>query len=252
MPVKQILVIITVCLFYCTGCTPPPPKAPVWESVKFKDLVRKKHSPQNALESPMQFNMYIFSLPADNFIAVKDVWTTLSTKPIQFISHDSFDENGFAAGAGKTAMWEPIAEKLRAAKSTNLKTTDLVIFSKNQEYVSLLKLEAEKNIFYRTQDNKINGATLGPGEAVLRLTAVTPPDVRGVCKLTVEPMFKSTATPGEAPADANDLVFTTATFSVRMSPGDFVLLGPASFSRQDMTLSSIFFSSPDASTCKSI
>ena len=247
MPVKQIFIIIAVCLFYCIGCTPPP-KVPVWENVKFKDLARTKHSPQNALESPMQFNVYIFALPTDNFAYVKDVWTTLSTKPIRFISQDSFGENGFAAGVGKTTLWEPVAKKLRDANGKNLKTTNLIMFNNNQEYVSLLKLETEKNIFYRTQDNQISGATLGPGDAMLRLTAITPPDVRGVSKLTIEPMFKNMAPSQTASADANDLVFTTVTFSVKMSPGDFVLLGPASFSRQDMTLGSIFFSSPDTST----
>lgn len=229
-------------LFSCVGCAPP--KTPVWENVKYKDLAREKHSPQSVSESPLQFNVYIFSLPAGNFADIKDVWTPLSAKQIQCVSRDSFGENGFVAGTGTTALWQPVAEKLRAAKSKNLRTTDLVMFGGNQEYVSLLKLEAEKNIFYRTPDNQINGATLGPGEMLLRLTAVTPPDVRGVCNLTVEPMFKSAA----RSADANDLVFTAATFRAGMSPGDFVLLGPARFSRQAMTLGSIFFSSPDAST----
>jgi len=247
VPVRQIFAIITVCLFYCIGCTTPPPKTPIWENVKFKDLARTKHSPQSALESPLQFNMYIFSVPPFNFSSVKDVWSNLSTTPILFTSRESFGENGFVAGVGKIAQWEPIAEKLRAADGKNLKTTDFVIFSGNQEYVSLLKLEAEKNIFYRTQDNQINGATLGQGETMLRLTAVTPPDVRGVCKLTIEPMFKRTAKSQTAAADANDLVFTASTFSVRMSPGDFVLLGPASFSPRDMTLGSIFFWSPGIS-----
>jgi hypothetical protein len=245
--VKQIFVIIAVGLFYCIGCTPPP-EAPVWENVKYKDLARAKHAPQSVLEAPLQFNMYIFALPANNFSSVKDVWTTLSTKPIRFMSKDSFGENGFAAGIGKTTQWEPIAKELRAARSKNLKTTDLVMFPGDQEYVSLSKLDAEKNIFYRTQDNQISGATLGPGETLLRLTAVTLPDVRGVCKLTIEPMFKNAAKSPIAPADANDLAFTSATFSVRMSPGDFILFGPVNFSPQDMTLSSIFFSSPDPLT----
>jgi hypothetical protein len=248
VPVKQIFVIITICIFYCIGCTPPPSQTPVWENIKFKDLKHAKHSPQNALESPLQFNMYIFSLPAGNFAAVKDIWSNLSTKPIQFASQNSFGENGFAAGVGKTVMWEPIAEKLRAADGKNLKTIDLVMFPGNPEYVSLLSVDAEKNIFYRTQDNQINGATLGPGEAMLRLTAITPPDIRGVCKLTIEPMFKSMIKSLPASSDANDLAFTAAAFSVRMSPEDLILLGPASFSPQDMTLGSIFFSSPKTST----
>lgn len=243
---KQISAIITVCLFCCIGCTPP--KAPVWEGVKFKDLARTKHSPQSVLESPLQFNVYIFALPADNFADVKDVWAALSTKPLRFVSTDSFGENGFAAGVGTTTQWEPVAEKLREAESKTIKKTDLIMFGGNREDIALLKLEAEKNIFYRTQDDQINGATLGPGETTLRLAAVTLPDVRGVCTLTIEPMFRNTAKPGNAAADANELVFAAATFSAKMSPGDFVLLGPARFSRQDMTLGSLFFSSPDTST----
>jgi hypothetical protein len=243
--VKQIVVIIAVCLFYCVGCTPP--KTPVWENVKFKDLARAKHSPQNTPAPPLQFTMYIFALPADNFADIKDVWTALSTKPLRFSSPDLFGENGFAAGVGKTTTWEPIAEKLRQAESKTIKKTDLIIFSGSREDIALLKLEDEKNIFYRTQDDQINGATLGPGEMMLRLVAVTLPDVRGVCKLTVEPIFATTSKSPTILADTSDLAFAAATFSVQLSPGDFILLGPAGSSRQDMTLGGIFFSSPETS-----
>jgi hypothetical protein len=250
--VKQIFAIITVCLFYCIGCTPSPPNTPVWENVKLKDLARTKHSAQSgtSLDSPLQFTMYIFSVPANNFSTAKDAWTTLTTKSIRFVGENLFRENGFAAGVGQAATWESVAEKLRAAEGKNQKTTELIIFDAGFNRVSLLRIDAEKNIFYRAPNSQISGVTLGPGEAVLRISATTIPDMRGVCNLTVEPGFKNNAKLGSLSADTEDVVFSAVSFKAKMSEGDFILLGPASYASHDMTLSGIFFSSQDQSAAQ--
>jgi hypothetical protein len=252
VPVKQIFAIITVCLFYCVGCTPPPPNTPVWENVKFKDLARTKHPSQsgNTFDSPLQFTVYIFSVPADNFSTAKDAWTTLAAKPIRFVEEDLFRKNGFAAGVGQTATWESVAEKLRAAGSKNQKTTDLIMFDANFNRLSLLRIDAEKSIFYRAPNNQISGVTLEPGEAMLRFSAATIPDMRGACKLTVEPVFKNNAKTDSISADTEELVFSAVSFTATMSQGDFVLLGSVNYANRDMTLSGIFFSSQDRPTAQ--
>ncbi|MDO8301781.1 MAG: hypothetical protein Q7T18_00920, partial [Sedimentisphaerales bacterium] len=124
---------------------------------------------------------------------------------------------------------------------------DLIMFDNGANRISLLHIDSEKNIFCRTQDNQVTGVTLGPGETMLRLTAAATPEVRGVCKLTVEPIFKSTAKPDSISAVSDELAFDTVSFIATLSPGDFILLGPAAYAPQDMTLGSIFFSSPDKS-----
>ncbi|MDO8303564.1 MAG: hypothetical protein Q7T18_10010, partial [Sedimentisphaerales bacterium] len=92
-------VLTFVYLLLCVGCQPAPPESPVWERVKFKDLAAVKHSAQTdkTVSSPLQFTLYVFSIPADNFAAVKDIWTNLSAKSIRFTSEKLFGENGFVA-----------------------------------------------------------------------------------------------------------------------------------------------------------
>jgi hypothetical protein len=234
---KQISTIVLVCLLACLGCESIGNPKPVWEDIKFKELKAAKHSSQadKTILTLLQFNFYIISLPSDNFVAVNDIWTNLSKKAIHFTGGGLFTENGFAAGSGQSSQWPSIAEKLRAAQSKNRRTIDLIIPDKGTDYVSLLlKTNAEKNIFHKAKDDQVGGVTLGPGEAMFRLTAATITDMRGVCRLAVEPAFKS----------ADEVVFSEVSFTATMSPGDFILLGPARYFENDMTLSGIFFSSP--------
>jgi hypothetical protein len=235
--------VITMCILICAGCRSANEKTPVWGDVKIKELAAARHSQPtgSVVEPSVQFNVYIFSVPAANFASARDSWTTLSTKSILFTNLDLFGKNGFVVGAGRTDTWEPIAEKLRAAGGKNQRTVDLIMPPNNTDYVSLIRFAGEKNIFYRMENNQVNGVTLGPGEAMLRLTAATIPDMRGVCSLTVEPIFKNVAKPDVSSAGADELAFNTVSFRAKMSPGDLILLGPANYAKQDMTLSGIFF-----------
>jgi hypothetical protein len=245
---KQISQIVLACLFIGAGCQSVAPEPPVWEQVKFKDLAPSRNPQQT--DTPLQFNVYFFSVPAGNFPAVKDIWTTLAAKQIRFNNAGLFSQNGFVAGFGQQTAWPAVAEKLRNADTKSQKTIELIIPANNTDSVSLLRLDAEKNIFYKAQYDQVSGVTVGPGQSFFRFTASTIPDMRGVCRLTVEPIFQSTVRQYPTSGNTSELVFKAVSFSAQMSPGDFLLLGPSDYADQDMTLRGIFFSSPGQSAAQ--
>jgi len=250
--VKRLSILILSSLSICVGCQSVPAQKPVWEQVKLKELSAAKHSPQSdkARGQPLQFNVYVFSVPRANFRDVKGIWAKLSTKQIRFNGGNLFNENGFLAGFGQAAAWPPVAEKLKNADSKNLKTINLIMLDNSTERILLLQSDSEQNIFFKAQDNQLNGVTLGPGEAMLRITAATIPDKRGVCNLTIEPTFNPSAKPSSPLVDNEEIVFNSVSLTAQMSAGDFLLLGPANYASQGMTLSSIFFSSGDKSSAQ--
>lgn len=228
----------------CPGCQKPQQK-PVWEDIKFRELAAPRHTPsaQNRLEPPFQFDVYIFNVPLESFSELKTAWQALETEKITFKSRQFFNQNGFAAGLGQRETWPGIAEVLRGIESENSRTVDLIMADNSTERVFVKQLDSEKNIFYKTQTGQLSGSTVGPGKALIRLTASTIPDRRGVCRLTVEPAFTGTERSALAAAP-EEITFDSMPFTATMSQGDFVLLGPRE-TKQEMALGSIFFSLPD-------
>jgi hypothetical protein len=92
----------------------------------------------------------------------------------------------------------------------------------------------------------MEGVTIGPGALVLWVKADKIPGSRGVCNVKAQPVFGSPIRiplPDSAAYErSNELVFTTVGFELKMSPGDFFLLGPGKYVSNQITLSSLFFS----------
>ena len=94
----------------------------------------------------------------------------------------------------------------------------------------------------------MEGESLGPGRLALRIGAGKITGARGVCSVSVSPVFVPPMTSSipqlAARAKADEFVFSATGFGLRMSPGDFLLLGPEKYSHGQMTLSGYFFSRP--------
>jgi hypothetical protein len=231
------------------GCQGPEPEKPVWQDIKFKELAIAKHSSpaQNPLQPPFQLNVYIFDVPIGNFDIVRACWDNLDRKQIRFKNEEIFSQNGFLAAMGSTSVWPKVAEKLHQADSKTLKSVDLIMANNDTERIPVSQIDAEKSIFYKTLNGQISGATVGPGKAMLRLTASTISDMRGVCRLTIEPAFTSTIRSGISAGAPEEIIFDSMPFTARISQGDFILLGPA-ITAQEMALGSLFFETPDKTT----
>jgi len=238
--VFQIAILCCVSLLF-TGCNGSKESKPIWQQMKINDIApsyKSKHDGVKRLKT-INFSVNIFEIPAENINAMDDVWRHLYTKTLQFNNYNAFNSNLFVAGIGQIQMWDKIRNLLLAADSRRVKIISLLIPAGQTQNIPIAELNNERTIFYTSTADLIEGATIGPGELNLRIKAEKIPGSRGVCKVSVLPVFSS---PSGKKRD--DFSFTCCRFGLKMSPGNFVLLGPKKYSTSEITLGSLFFSRP--------
>jgi hypothetical protein len=143
-------------------------------------------------------------------------------------------------------MWNKIADILRDAGGKKIETVSLLLPDGETNDFTIARLDKEQTIFYISTAGSMEGATIGPGKLALRIKVEKIPGSRGVCKVNALPVFPSSITSPvpqlEAQAKSAEFLFTCAGFGLKMSPGDFVLLGPEKYIDHQITLGSLFFS----------
>lgn len=233
-----------------TSCNAPEKDEPIWEQVKLGDLAPSsdaKHPPGQLLKT-INLNIYVFEMPAENINALNDVWQELYTKPLQFNNYDAFCANSFLVGFGQIQMWNKIANILRNAGGKKIETVSLLLPDGETNDFTIARLDKEQTIFYISSTGSMEGTTVGPGRLALRIKVERIPGSRGVCQVSAQPVFPSPITSPipqlAARAKSAEFLFTSAGFSLKMSPGDFVLLGPEKYIGHQITLGSLFFSRP--------
>jgi len=233
-----------------TGCGVPERDRPIWEQVKLGDLAPPadaKH-PGGQLLKTINLNICIFEMPAENIGALNDVWQMLYTKPLKFNNYDAFCANSFLVGFGQIQMWNKIANILRYAGGKKIKTVSLLLPDGQTNDFTIARLDKEETIFYISTAGSMEGATIGPGRLALRIKVEKIPGSRGVCRVNVLPVFPSPISSPipqlAAQAKSAEFLFTSAGFSLKMSPGDFIFLGPEKYIDHQITLGSLSFSRP--------
>ncbi|MBA7657043.1 hypothetical protein ES703_64973 [subsurface metagenome] len=233
-----------------TGCNAPEKSEPIWQQVKITDIapVHNGKQPDSQLLKTINFNVYIFEMPAENISTLNDVWQMLYTKPLRFNDYDAFVANSFSVGFGEVQMWNKIADLLQTAGAKRVKTVSLLLSDGQAETIAIAALGNEQTIFYISTDGSMEGATIGPGILALRIKAEKIPGLRGVCNVDVQPVFSSpirSSIPQLAAREKlGEFLFNAAGFRLKMSPGNFVFLGPKKYSSDQITLGSLFFSRP--------
>jgi hypothetical protein len=103
-----------------------------------------------------------------------------------------------------------------------------------------------QTVFYTALDGSKQAAKVGPGMIALRIKADKLPGRRGVCEVVAYPVFtvptKSAIRELESQMKRREFRFTSAAFGLKMSPGDFVYLGPKQFVSDQTDLGGLFFS----------
>ncbi len=230
-----------------TGCNSPEKNESIWRHVKIGDIAPSQSNRRlgGQLLKTINFDVYIFEIPAENISALDDIWQVLHTKQLQFNDYDAFAANSFSAGFGQIQMWNEVAGLLRAAGGKKIETVSLLLADGQANDLIIARLYRKQTIFYVSTDDSIEGATVGPGELVLRIKAEKIPGSRGVCNVNAQPVFPSpirNAIPQLAAREkSGEFLFTSAGFGLKMSPGDFVFLGPVKYTDQ-ITLAGLFFS----------
>ncbi len=242
------------CLPFClTGCGGPEENEPIWQQFKIGDLA-PSHSakgPDGQLLKTANFNVYIFEIPAENISVLDDIWRMLYSKPLQFNNYEVFKANSFLAGFGQAQMWSKIIDLLLAADGKGTERVSLLLPDGRTNDLPIARLDNEQSIFYISTEGSMEGVSIGPGELTLRMKAEKIPGSRGVCKMSAVPVFsppKRSSIPLLSGREkSGEFLFSSAGFILKMSPGDFVLVGPDEYDRGQTTLGSLFFSKPEGS-----
>ena len=245
----QIL-ISSMVIAVLTGCHPPKQTSAFWQQVKITDLspLHSVKETETQLLKTINFNIYTFEIPAENITVMDSIWEMLYTEPIQFNNYDTFIANSFLVGFGQIQMWNKIADLLRKGNGRKTEVTSLISTDGQSNDVIVSQLQDEHTIFYVSTEGVMEGVAIGPGQLSLRIKARKIAGRRGICRVEVTPVFVSPTLEVIPQLDNNaksgDFAFASVGFKVNMSPGDFVLIGSRKYHSHQITLDSLFFSTP--------
>ncbi|RKY11043.1 MAG: hypothetical protein DRP65_05360 [Planctomycetota bacterium] len=234
---------IGLCIVSC-GQGRARPGGMAMDGIKVSDL-----EPVSAMKLPRQINFQVFTfeVPAESLPPPRELFLGLIKSPLRFTDDKAFEANGFFAGFGRSEMWDEIAARLARAGARSRGTNSLIVFDDKGDDIIFTALGAEQPVFYTSGDGKLAGVSLGGGQLAWRLKARPVEQLRGACKVEIQPVFKrfvdNTISRLLGRQESNETVFDVAGFGLTMSSGDFVLIGPSQYKQTDITLGSLFFAS---------
>jgi hypothetical protein len=223
---------------------------PIWEEVKIGDLAPATGSQQNHIQKieGIYFQVHIFEVPAETSDKIDEISKILYAHPFHFNHFNAFNANLFSVGFGRISFGEQIFQILSDAKAAKTGSTSLLLTNGQTNDIPILKLFESRNIYYISADGTTKSATIGPGVLSLRIKADKIPEFRGVCNVTVLPVFPFpfTANIPNARTEENmrDILFDCCGFSLKMSPGDYFFLRAQKYIGHQNSLGSLFFSRP--------
>jgi hypothetical protein len=239
-PFFYIVLIATACL---GGCQEQQAGSDVSiDGIKLSDLAAANST---RLPSQVFFRMFVFEMPAENFTSINDIFKNLSTDPLRFVNEGTFRANGFNAGFGYNKMWDTAADRLRQLNAKRVMTKNIFIFDDNGHDIAIAGTNNPHTMLYISKDRIITTANLNSGQFIWRIKAKVIPQRRGTAGVTIMPVFKDNYQPkleklleGVKPRET---VFGSAGFGLNMSNEDFILIGPARYNSEQVTLCNSFF-----------
>jgi hypothetical protein len=230
------------------GCNDPEKDKRIWEHTKITDLAPSADAKDTSgkMLKTINFNIFIFDIPAENTSALDGIWQMLYTKPLRFKDSDAFAANSFAVGFGQLDMWNKVSDLLRNAGGRKMEKISVLLTDDQPDDITIGRLVRRQTIFYTPKSGSTEGATAGPGKIALRIKARKSPASRGVCDFDVVPVFLpriiSSIPELAAREKAGEILFTSCRLRAKMGLGDFILLGPQKYISRQTTLAGLLFS----------
>jgi hypothetical protein len=232
---------------FAAGCDKGESKAS-WENIKIGDIgpVQSGKGLGGQLLKAATFDLYIYEVPGENVGKLEDLWQSLYARGLGFYNYRAFSANLFRVGFGKRFRWSGTQDFLRAAGGKRMAKIALLLADGELQKVTVTGLDRPQELSYIAIDLSREKANVGPGIMALRVSGERLAGERGVCQVIGYPVFWVPATSAIAPlaeqANQREVKFTAAGFGLKMSPDDFVVLGPRKYLSERVTLSGLFFS----------
>jgi hypothetical protein len=247
------IAVFSFLLLSLTGCNSPEESEPVWERLKIGDLAASDNGkvPGGQALKTINFSVYIVEMPAGNVSVLDDIRQVLYAEPVRYKDYDAFTANLFSAGFGQGPMWGEVVSLLDGGGGRKARTVSLLLSDGQANDVAVARLRGEQTIFYVSSGGSMDGETVGPGRLALRIRAKKIPGLKGLCNVSVYPVF-TVPMAGSIPqlaarAKSGEFVFGSAGFELKMGAGDFLFLGPQEYIENRITLASYLFSRPGPS-----
>lgn len=227
-----------------SGCTDPvqPPAGNSRTKIKLKDI---SPSTKQSLPPDINFQFITFQMPADEFPLLQQAFNSLRKTNFLFSDYFAFEANGFAAGFGRNQMWTPVASTLQQAETKRISTNNLIIYDDTPFDIFVSEILEEKTVFHSGADNSVIGTSLADGVLAWRISARHAPILKSVANVGIQPIFSSGFNSQisrlTGVKKTEQVVFEPMSFELKMRAGDFVLLGPGKYEKDELTLSSLFF-----------
>jgi len=237
--IRTFQIAFVACMTFCLiGCKAPEQTDPTLEQIKIADIApdRKGKMAPTPMDigvgaesiKTINFDVYIYEMPAESISQLDALWQALDTKPLRFNSYKAFKGNLFRVGLGRIQMASRIHDLLGAAGGQKMLTVSLLLPPDQTNDLTVVELGRKQTVSYISANRTKEGTAIGPGIIALRVKAERIPESRGACKFVAYPVFTvplAAPTPElAARRKAREFVFAFAAFGLRMSRGDFVVL----------------------------
>ena len=212
--------------------------------VKIGDLAPRTETP---VISQIQFRIFTYEMPAGKASILEGIFDALETRGIRFANRSAFLANDLSVGLGGEAAWGKMMERLDYAGARRVSTKSLIVFDDRGDEIIVRQIGEEQSIFYADEAGRLGGMTLGDGRVLWELKSRPHSQQRGVAEAEFQCLFRPNVRTSvgrlmgmEA---AGQQAFDFSRFGAKMSGGEFLALGPSEYKADEITLSSLLFSS---------
>lgn len=226
------------------GCGQEKPKQPNIKGITLRDLTPINPTREETELINITLDILAFEIPLDNLYMLTQIWPNLNTDTISFVDTPGFAANDFALGSGQGWMWRHVSEIFEPAGAKRIASERLLMRKGQEDYFQVARLRKKGNIFYFNQSRAYQPVPVDNGILILKIAAEYIPHQRGICTINARPAFKPRGS--HLRRKGTQLLvekheFSSLGFSIVMSPGDFLLLGPAAFPQDANSIGQFFF-----------
>lgn len=212
-------------------------------------MLESEKVPGNRLLRTANFDVHIYELPADNLGKLDDIWAGLQERGLTFYNYRAFAGNLFRAAVGRQFSWSRLDDLIKDLGGKRMAIISVLLPDGRSEDLRITGLDRPQEISFIDRDLLRDKVLIGPGIVNLRLIGRQVPGIRGACQIVGYPVFTvpmaSAAGPMAEFAKQQEVQFKAAGFGLKISPDEFVVLGPAKYVSERVSLGGLFFTNLD-------
>ena len=235
---------------FLPGCGKPQTQ-PFRDDVKIGDLktLETEKVPGKRSLPTANFDVHIYELPAEKLAKLDDLWAGLHSRGLTFYNYRAFAANLFRIGMGRQFAWSRIDDMIKDVGGKRMAVISMLLPNGRSEDLRMTGLDRPEEISFIDRSLLRDKVLIGPGIVNLRLTGSQVPGIRGACQIVGYPTFTVPTPSAEGPmaelAKQNEVEFKAAGFGLKMSPDEFIVLGPTKYLSERVSLGGLFFTNLD-------